>query len=583
MSDTPKSSTGNSSSPRGVYIVVALFAVAMIATFFLSAHLTARNTVRQEGVDALLRTQVNITLAHLRFEETMAGDTAEDIIEVWYYLYQAETSAEMLHQQVEANPPWHQQDVAEHLHALSGRCIDGIVTFRRITQLRHEAHDAAEVGTPLDQEYDDQFGDLLADLQELEAAILAANAVEMRTARALQWGLFIGCLVLALYVVRTVHRFTHALRQSEGRLRGYSNNLESMVEDQTSEIREKHERLQQAFDQLKQTQSKLVQSEKMAQLGNLLAGVSHEINTPLGAIRSANDSQGKVLERLMKHLPAIAELLSDEKVAASASRLFSAMASPTQRPLTTRERRALKSWLTERLEQSKVADAHAVAAILVDLGDEAIVDDLAPIIAREDSLDVLAVLRDLADLNRSCRVVDDAVGKCTNIVAAMSNYMRREPGDEMCPHRLSEGIYTILTLYNNQIKHGIDLHLDMDDNASPVLCHADELNQVWTNLLQNALQAIDYQGRVDIALKEVDGFAQVTIRDGGPGIAPEIQEKVFEPLFTTKEPGKGTGLGLDICRRIVEKHHGQILVESRPGEGAAFIVRLPLQTGSDSC
>ncbi|NEP27660.1 ATP-binding protein, partial [Moorena sp. SIO3I6] len=142
--------------------------------------------------------------------------------------------------------------------------------------------------------------------------------------------------------------------------------------------------------------------------------------------------------------------------------------------------------------------------------------------------------------------------------------------------QITDGIDTVLTLYHNQLKHGVDVYRNYDDSLPVIGCYPDELNQVWTNLIHNALQAMENKGTLTINVRQQDDQIKVSITDTGKGIPPEIQPKIFQPFFTTKPAGEGSGLGLDIVRKIVEKHHGHMEVDSVPGE-TTFTVSLPIQ------
>ena len=132
-----------------------------------------------------------------------------------------------------------------------------------------------------------------------------------------------------------------------------------------------------------------------------------------------------------------------------------------------------------------------------------------------------------------------------------------------------------MTLYYNQIKHGVEV-VKKFQPVPIIRCAPHELNQVWTNLIQNALQAMDNKGQLEIAVFQQNGQVVTQITDSGPGIPDEIKDRIFEPFFTTKPVGEGSGLGLDIVRKIVEKHQGNVEVESRPGR-TTFSVRLPIE------
>ena len=140
---------------------------------------------------------------------------------------------------------------------------------------------------------------------------------------------------------------------------------------------------------------------------------------------------------------------------------------------------------------------------------------------------------------------------------------------------IKDSIETVLTLYHNLIKHGVEVIRTYDDLPN-ISCYCDELNQVWTNIVHNALQAMNGKGKLEIQIRNAEQFAEVRIIDSGSGIPENIKDKIFEPFFTTKPQGEGSGLGLDIVKKIIDKHNGQIEVESEPGR-TCFIVRLPIE------
>jgi len=146
---------------------------------------------------------------------------------------------------------------------------------------------------------------------------------------------------------------------------------------------------------------------------------------------------------------------------------------------------------------------------------------------------------------------------------------------------LHEGLDNTLVILRNKLKAGIEVHRDYAADMPSVHAFGSELNQVWTNLLDNAADAMDGKGTLTIRTRRQDPWAVVEIEDNGPGIPPALQSRIFDPFFTTKAPGKGTGLGLSTSYSIVtDKHHGRIDVESRPGM-TRFTVRLPIGATAD--
>ncbi len=141
---------------------------------------------------------------------------------------------------------------------------------------------------------------------------------------------------------------------------------------------------------------------------------------------------------------------------------------------------------------------------------------------------------------------------------------------------LEEGIDDTLAILHNQIKNRIAVIKDYR-LREPVECRSSQINQVFMNVIHNAIQAMGEKGRLEIVTEREGEMAVVRIRDDGPGIPPEIRDRIFDPFFTTKKVGEGTGLGLSISYGIVQDHAGEILVESAPGQGATFVIRLPLR------
>jgi signal transduction histidine kinase len=171
--------------------------------------------------------------------------------------------------------------------------------------------------------------------------------------------------------------------------------------------------------------------------------------------------------------------------------------------------------------------------------------------------------------------IDDAVGRIAQLVTAVKeySYMDRAPEQEVDVH---DGIEKTLLVLGHKVRPGIQIRREYDEHLPHIQANGAELNQVWTNLIDNAIDAMQGRGQIVIRTRRENSTVVVEIADQGPGIPPEVMSRIFDPFFTTKEPGKGTGLGLDIVRRIVvDGHHGDVSVESAPGD-TRFSVRLPI-------
>ena len=350
---------------------------------------------------------------------------------------------------------------------------------------------------------------------------------------------------------------------------------------QRGEILRQSEHLQQTNDELaitlehlKTTQEELIQSEKMAALGQLIAGIAHEINTPLGAIRSAVGNIAEFLNQTLDQLPEFFRNLPKESTHSFFTLLTQALQKdPT---ITAKERRSIRKNVMYFLNEHGISQARKSADLLVDMG---IYDELEAFLClfREpDSQEVLKVAYELSGLQESTQIITTATERASKVVFALKTFARYDRSEKMTKAVLTEGIETVLTLYHNQLKHGVNVRRNYQE-VPPILCYADELNQVWTNLIHNALQAMQNRGTLTIDVYSQGQQAVVSISDTGGGIPEAIKAKIFEPFFTTKPAGEGSGLGLDIVRKIVQKHHGEVTVESKPG-WTTFSVWLPMQT-----
>ena len=329
----------------------------------------------------------------------------------------------------------------------------------------------------------------------------------------------------------------------------------------------------QALIELHQAEAHLVHSEKMASLGQLIAGVAHEINTPIGAIKSSGRNISESIGSSLLGLPKLLVELDDEH-----RRLFSDLITRASAPrpvLSTREERAIVRQLTERLETLGIDQARHRAGLLSQLQSHEALDDVLPLLRHPSNQLILDTAYGIATITTNADNINTAVDRVAKIIFALKSFSRFGGAQVWVKSELREGIETVLTIYQNQIKQGIELVRHFEE-LPLVHCLPDEINQVWTNLIHNALQAMGRTGTLTIGLREEAGYALISIGDTGCGIPPELREKIFDPFFTTKPAGEGTGLGLDIVRKIVEKHGGRIAIESEVGRGSTFTVSLPI-------
>jgi C4-dicarboxylate-specific signal transduction histidine kinase len=341
-----------------------------------------------------------------------------------------------------------------------------------------------------------------------------------------------------------------------------------------SALSQKNTELAHTLEELKRTQQELIQSEKMAALGQLIAGVAHEINSPLGAIRSSVQNIADFWGRQLQHLPIFFQQLSPERL----QDFFALLHKSSQETdtLSSKEKRQLKKLLQRQLELEEIDNADSIACTLLDIGICHNVEPFLPLLKDSTSPNILQIAYEFATVQKSTKNIATATDRAAKIVFALKNYSHYEQSGSKAIANITDGIETVLTLYHYQIKHGVEVVRNYGNDLPSVLCYPDELNQVWTNLLHNALQAMGNKGVLKIDVKPEDNAISVSITDSGQGIPPEIMPRIFEPFFTTKPPGEGSGLGLDIVHKIIEKHQGKMQVESVPGQ-TKFTVLLPIE------
>ena len=337
-------------------------------------------------------------------------------------------------------------------------------------------------------------------------------------------------------------------------------------------LQEKNQDLATAILQLQTTQEHLIQSEKMAALGQLIAGIAHEINTPLGIIGSSIENIANFWDANLEKLPEFFQEISSESKAYFS--LLMNRSNHQENVLTSKEKRKFKQHLISYLKAEKIAESEDIADTLVDMEIYENIEDLLPLFKLSDWEKVLNTAYQFASFKKSISLIQRATAKSGKVVFALKSYAHFDNKQEKIEANLHEGIETVLTLYQNQLKHGMEVIRKYGD-LPKIICYPDDLNQVWTNLIHNALQAMDYHGTLTIETRQKEGRIFLRFTDSGKGIPPEIIPKIFQPFFTTKSTGEGSGLGLDIVRKIVDKHEGNVAVESVPGE-TTFTVSLPI-------
>jgi len=366
-------------------------------------------------------------------------------------------------------------------------------------------------------------------------------------------------------------------RRSEEEIRRLNVRLEARILERTEalelanrELTKTNLALEQTLTKLGDAQQVILRSEKLSALGQLSAGVAHDLNTPLGAIVSSSRSLVELLGGgLARFAPFLRALGREEQEAFDALIEFVLTRAATVAPPVDR---AARRTLEAKLSKAGARDPGRAAELAAEAGLVDRFDEVIACAALPRGMDILEVAAEFAAARSLIAVVDTAAERAARVVAALKNYLRRDSEEVIAPIRLRDGIETVLVLYHNRIKYGVLLSADYR-SEDPALGNTNLLSQVWINLVDNALQAMNYQGKLDIVVDREGDELVVSMTDDGPGIPPEIRGRIFEPFFTTKKKGEGLGLGLDICRSLVETMGGRIEVESAPGR-TRFSVRL---------
>jgi signal transduction histidine kinase len=320
------------------------------------------------------------------------------------------------------------------------------------------------------------------------------------------------------------------------------------------------------------------QRERLLALGKLSAGLTHELNNPAAAASRAADTLRERLAGMRHKLALLAEgrldrdalktltVLQERFVAAGAS-------APA---LTALQAGDLEDELTDWFDDHNVAQGWELAPVFVAGGLRvADLDEVAHTAPPESLEGALRWLAYTVDTENLLREIGDATARITALVGAAKQYSQLD----RAPHQdidLHDGLDATLVMLARKLGEGIRVVKDYDRTLPAVPAYPAELNQVWTNLIDNAADAMDGKGTLTVRTARDGEFALIEIGDTGPGVAPGVAKRIFEPFFTTKPVGQGTGLGLDVSWRVVvNRHHGDLQLHSQPGD-TRFQVRLPL-------
>lgn len=322
----------------------------------------------------------------------------------------------------------------------------------------------------------------------------------------------------------------------------------------------------------------LRQNEKLATLGRLSAGIAHELNNPAAAVQRGAIRLQKTIPNLNLAQYQLGGTAFSEKELEIATRFVDTYAKASQdtNEIDALDRSDLEYELENMLSQFGLSNGWEIAPELVNMGvTKAELESHFKMFGPDKMNVLVSALFNLHITNDLLDEIDQGTSRVTEIVKALKayTYMDQSPIQFI---QLNEGLNNTLVMLRSKLKHGIIVHKDFEADLPQIEGFGSELNQVWTNLIDNAVDAMEGKGEIFLKTWSDRDKVFVEVKDQGNGIPAEIQKHIFDPFFTTKEQGKGTGLGLHISFNIIaKKHHGDISVRSKPGE-TIFRVALPI-------
>ncbi|MDZ4725472.1 MAG: ATP-binding protein [Leptospira sp.] len=352
--------------------------------------------------------------------------------------------------------------------------------------------------------------------------------------------------------------------------------LEENNLQQSNELKKTNEELDNSLLQIREIKSALIYSKKMAGIGKLFAGIAHELNNPISAIKASSDTISEISEKEISEMEkskSIFQSLNQSEMkqlihTISKSNEFSTVSSYTERK---ENKKRLKTFLNENSYECDDEELEK----LMDVGLQNLDKNDLSILSHKNP-HIKDYILSLRNLGQHLSIIRIAVDRAASMLHALKKFSRSTDKDrEEIQFKLIENIETVLMIYQYQMKGKVSLKKTYLSDAL-LFGSPEELYQVWTNILLNALQAMNFKGNIIINIQRKEAHSiEIRLIDNGPGIPNEIQKRIFDPEFTTKSLGEGSGMGLDLTKSIIQKHKGEIKVESEAGK-TEFIICLPV-------
>ncbi|MFO7524872.1 MAG: ATP-binding protein [Ignavibacteriaceae bacterium] len=323
--------------------------------------------------------------------------------------------------------------------------------------------------------------------------------------------------------------------------------------------------------------TKQMQLEKVSALGNLSAGIAHELNNPASAI---NRISYELTNRLFLNIELTEKMLMQNINAEHIQYLRKKIESKEIRPkskLSALDRMKKEDDLMQWLDEKGVPTDHQVVETFIEAGFSGEdLETLAGNVPKDDLAQILLWIENLLSSQRIIKDLAEASTRISNLVGAIKSHVHMDRTNAKQPTDIHNDINNTLTLLGYKLRDkNISVKKSFCADLADVPAYVGELNQVWTNIIDNAIYAVPKDGEIIIETTCDSKSVYVKIIDNGPGIPKEIQSRIFDPFFTTKKVGEGTGIGLDLVKRIISRHNGEIKVHSNPGR-TEFVICLPV-------
>ncbi|MFY0592189.1 ATP-binding protein [Roseivirga sp.] len=321
-------------------------------------------------------------------------------------------------------------------------------------------------------------------------------------------------------------------------------------------------------DRVRSSMKSQQQNEKLMALGKLSAGLAHELNNPAAAIvRSSESLQSHLGTVPDKFKRVISMKVTNEQVDLVNDILFSKIANGVNKSESLMDRTNREDDLTDWLEDNGYGDCFALSETLAEFG--FCVDDLEDLqngLTAETFPSVIEWVDNVLTTEKMVGEIKEASNRISKLVNSVKSYSHMDRSTDFEPTNVHEGLHSTITILNHKFKKNkVSLVENLDTALPNINAVSGELNQVWTNVIDNALDAMEEGGTLELTTTKNAENLMVFIKDSGPGIPEDIQSRIFEPFFTTKDVGKGTGLGLEVVKNIVDRHKGHIRLNSKPG------------------